>query len=113
MEASNEGFTAAVRVGKGIRPLTQSGSLVVETGWLRLRDGKERVIAEGPVEEIWAHKGWLPGSGFRLHIGGTKYTLDQAGGFTAPGMMVGTHRLTEAFLEWFPAHGGNVGKPPG
>ena len=111
-ECSENRFAASVRIGKGLRPITQGGGLVVEGGQVRLLDGKDRVIAEGPVGDVWVHEGWVLSSGLRVHIDGTKYTLDSAGAFTPVGGMAGTRSLTKAFLEWFPAHGGNVGKPP-
>ncbi len=86
---------------------------------MTLYDGKERVIAQGPVDQVWAHKARFPLSGLQLTIEGTRYTLDRAPGWEAAAspLLLGktihsTGKLVASFLEWYPTQGGRVGKPP-
>lgn len=115
----DDSFAAAVRVGRGLRPLAFNGALIVEVGQVTLYDGKERVIAQGPVDQVWARKARFPVSGLQLTIEGTRYTLDRAPGWGAAASPLllgktihGTGKLVKAFLDWYPTQGGRVGEPP-
>ena len=113
-----ERFQADVRVGRGLRPISRDGALLVEDGTVKLYDGAENVIARAQVGDVWAHKARFPVKGLQIHIDGSRYTLDDAAPPRArlsPARLV-THikrtgDLSDAFLAWFAAHGANVGKP--
>jgi hypothetical protein len=65
-----------IRIGKGIRPLTQSGGLSVSGGVLTLYNGRGREIDSAPINEVTAKKQKFPVSGIRLRLGDTGYNLD-------------------------------------
>ncbi|MEO7836076.1 MAG: hypothetical protein ABIS21_00365 [Acidimicrobiales bacterium] len=111
-------FRVNVRIGRGLRPRARNGALVVVDGTLTLYDTEEKVIARAPVGEVWAHRARLPVKGLQIIIDGSRYTLDDAPPPLAklsPALMLSyikrTDHLSEQFLDWFGAHGGNVGEP--
>ena len=65
-----------IRVGKGLRPLTQSGLLTVQDGVLTLYNGKGKVINSGPTTQVTVKKNTFPITGIRLKIGSVGYNLD-------------------------------------
>lgn len=106
-------------MGKGLRPLCRDGLLLGEDGAVTLYDDEESVIARAQVAAVWAHKAGFPVKGLQIHIDGSKFTLDQAPAPMArqsPALIVSyirrTGALSDSFLAWLSANGGNVGDPP-
>jgi hypothetical protein len=100
-------FEAAVRVGKGVRPLAQHGRLRAADGLVTVFDSKGKVVASAPIGEVDAAKLSLPLHGLRLTLAGTAYNLDAAGNRWRRALLFGrgitisgTSRLTSAFVDY-------------
>lgn len=70
-----------VQIGKGLRPLAQHGTIIVDRGTLSLLDSNGQVIASGPLAAIQAAPVRLTrGKTVALTLNGTKYTASPGWG---------------------------------
>ena len=107
-EDNQSTMTAAVRVGRGLRPITQHGRLEITADRLKLEDARGRLIAEAPLGRVSVRRLRRGAQGLALSVDGVKYNIDSAPG---PGLarIRATKRLIEDVLEFVTSHGGTLG----
>ena len=126
MEAAREpDFEAEVQVGTRFRFIDRGGAAVIADGRLTLTKRDGAVIAEAPLEEVWADRMKASGGGAaRIWIGGDRYTIEPLRVRRAnPAALAGDaanlardverlkkgRELTERFLGVVEAQGGHIG----
>jgi hypothetical protein len=108
-DAAPDSFETQARIGRGIIPLAEEGRLVGEPETITLYKSRNRMIAQAPLRQVRAYRMKL--GGLRLIIDGKKYNLDGGTEWLHHEAAVDTGDMIDAFLAWFEARGGNVGKP--
>ena len=105
--ADAAGFDADVRIGKGLRPLTQHGRLTIVGDVVRLSDSRGNVVATESIEHVEAAKIGFPGHGLRLTVGGAHYNIDAASKLRShrlarfPSLSIqNTSTLTDAVIDY-------------
>lgn len=71
---------ANVRVGRGLRPITQNGRLEITSVRLKLERADGRTIAEAPLDRVSVRKLRWGGFGLALTVDGVKYNVDSPQG---------------------------------
>jgi hypothetical protein len=113
-----QAFEADVRIGKGVRPIAQHGKVRIDQGTVTLEDSHGKIVAQAPVDQVWAKAMTFPLHGLRLDVGGTAYNLDAATtrwqaampGRLASGSAGKTSSFTHAFVAVLEDRGGHRGK---
>jgi hypothetical protein len=111
-------FAAEATIGTRWRVIDKAGSVTINDGRLILREQSGEVVAEGPMNEVWANVSPLSGgvatvvwiSGERYYIRpperGNPRSVIKAGRDLKAGK-----ELRKEFLEVVESEGGHIGKP--